>query len=285
MRRTSAAVALGLAAAVTAVVLASALPEDAGPEPTHALSRPAPVTFLGDGAQPRKAAAFPPRSHVRAARNWIRGRTGASFALIDTRGRVYGWSPRRRYVTASVVKAMLLVAYLRRLGGPPGDADRDVLGPMIRWSDNDTATRVLSIVGSSALYRLANRADFTHFRLRSPWGLTEITARDFVHFFYRIDRYVPARHRTYALNLLSRIVASQRWGIAPEKPPRWRIHFKGGWGSGTGWVTHQAALLRRGDKRLALAVFTRYNPSHSYGTRTIRGVASRFLGAPLPIAP
>ncbi len=113
MRRARAAIALGLAIAVTAVVLASALPEKAGPEPTLAHGRPAPVTFLGDGgapatvlggaAQRRKPAAFPPRSNVRAARNWIRGRAGASFALIDSRGRVYGWNPRRRYVTASVV--------------------------------------------------------------------------------------------------------------------------------------------------------------------------------------
>jgi hypothetical protein len=224
-----------------------------------------------------------------ASIRWVKNRAGIdSFAFLNDRGRFFGYRARSVVPSASMLKAMLLVAYLNRASvrrRELTDSDRRLLGPMIRWSDNDTATRVLSIVGSSALYRLANRADFMHFRLRSPWGLTEITARDFVHFFYRIDRYVPSRHRAYALNLLSRIVAAQRWGIAPEKPPRWRIHFKGGWGSGTGWVTHQAALLRRGDKRLALAVFTRYNPSHSYGTRTIRGVAGRFLRAPLPIAP
>ena len=148
-----------------------------------------------------------------------------------------------------------------------------------------TATRVLAIVGSRALYRLANRADFVHFRLRSPWGLTEITARDFARFFYRIDLRVPQRHRRYARRLLRTIVESQRWGIPPVKPPGWRIYFKGGWGSGTGWVTHQAALLRNGPTRLSLAVFTRYNPSHGYGARTIRGVARRFLRTPLPLQP
>ena len=26
-------------------------------------------------------------------------------------------------------------------------------------------------------------------------------------------------------------------------PPGWHLYFKGGWGSGTGWVDHQTALL------------------------------------------
>jgi hypothetical protein len=238
---------------------------------------------------PSTAAAGEWSDRKAAAIRWVENRSGIdSFAFVDDRGRFYGYRSGRVVPSASMLKAMLLVAYLNRgsvRGRDLTDSDRSLLGPMIRWSDNDTATRVLSIVGSAHLYHLANRAEFRHFRLRSPWGLTEITARDFARFFQRIDRYVPSRHRRYALGLLSRIVSSQRWGIAPEKPPHWRIHFKGGWGSGTGWVTHQAALLRRGDKRLALAVFTRYNPSHSYGTRTIRGVAARFLKAPLPIAP
>jgi hypothetical protein len=66
------------------------------------------------------------------------------------------------------------------------------------------------------------------------------------------------------------------------RPAGWSIHFKGGWGSGTGLVTHQSALLRNGSSRIALSVLTRWNPSHRYGTRTIRGVAARLLAEPLP---
>jgi beta-lactamase family protein len=187
--------------------------------------------------------------------------------------------------SASVLKPMLMVAYLnltwvrnRRLR----PSDRALLAPMIRWSDNVTATRILGIVGGWRLNALAGRARMKHFRLHSPWGLTEITAGDQARFFYRIDRYVPARHRAYARRLLSHIVASQRWGIPPEAPDRWTLFFKGGWGSGTGRVTHQVAMLRRQKTRLSLAVLTQWNPSHGYGTRTIRGVASRILRAPLP---
>ena len=225
-----------------------------------------------------------------AAVRFVETRAGVeSFAFVDDRGKLRGYRAWRVAPSASMLKAMLLVAYLNRQsvrGRALTRRDRGLLAPMIRWSDNGTATRVLPIVGPGALYRLADRANMLHFRLRSPWGLSEMTARDQARFFYRIRSFVPVRHRTYALGLLASIVSSQRWGIPPVKPPRWSIHFKGGWGSGTGAVTHQAALLRRDGRRLALAVFTTSNPSHSYGTATIRGVASRFLGPrPLPLAP
>jgi hypothetical protein len=124
-----------------------------------------------------------------------------------------------------------------------------------------------------------------HFRLRSPWGLSEVTAGDQARFFFRIDRYVPERHRRYARRLLRTIVTSQRWGIPPEVPNGWTIFLKGGWGSGTGRVTHQSALLQNGRTRMAISVLTEWNPSHSYGTRTIRGVAARLLRTPLPVPP
>jgi hypothetical protein len=162
------------------------------------------------------------------------------------------------------------------------DADRALLAPMIRWSDNVTATRILGIVGAAGLYRVARHADMAHFRVRAPWGLSEITAADQARFFYRIERYIPKRHRAYARYLLSHIVASQRWGIPPVVPGSWKIFFKGGWGSGTGRVTHQVALLKTGYGRLAVAVLTEYNPSHTYGTSTIRGLAARLLSLPLP---
>ena len=168
-----------------------------------------------------------------------------------------------------------MVAYLNLSSvrdRPLTDRDRNLLGPMIRWSDNTTAGIILNTVGAAGLSRVARRAEMVHFRVHSPvWGLSEITAGDQARFFYRIDRYVPERHRAYARYLLSHIVASQRWGIPPETPSGWRIFFKGGWGTGTGRVTHQSALLQNGSTRLAISVLTEWNPSHAYGTATIRG--------------
>jgi hypothetical protein len=42
-------------------------------------------------------------------------------------------------------------------------------------------------------------------------------------------------------------------------------------------MDHQVSLLKRGGARIALAVFTSFNPSHAYGKQTLRGVAARLL--------
>jgi hypothetical protein len=209
-----------------------------------------------------------------------------SFAVVDESGNLRGYHRWRVTPSASVLKPMLMVAYLNLASVRDRgltDQDRALLAPMIRWSDNATAGRVLNAVGAAGLYRVARRAGMRHFRVQQPvWGLSEITAADQARFFYRIDSYVPSRHRAYARYLLSHIVASQRWGIPPVTPAGWDIFFKGGWASGTGRVTHQVALLQDGNERLAIAVLTEHNPSHEYGAGTIRGIASRFLRVPLP---
>ena len=70
---------------------------------------------------------------------------------------------------------------------------------------------------------------------------------------------------------------SQRWGIGRLELPDWRVYFKGGWGSGTGAVDHQVALLRRGDERIAVAVLTADNGTHAAGKATLEGVFRRLL--------
>jgi beta-lactamase class A len=225
----------------------------------------------------------------KAAVQYVESRQGdVSFAYVGYRGRLHGYRPWRVAPSASLLKAMLLVAYLNKpsvRGRTLTAEERGLLGPMIRRSDNTAAGIVLGRVGERRLNMLARRADMIHFRLRSPWGLSEVTAGDQARFFFRIDRYVTSRHRYYARVLLSTIVPSQRWGIPPVVPSGWKIFFKGGWGSGTGRVTHQSALLEDGGDRLALSVLTEWNPSHAYGTWTIRGIAARLLETPLPRQP
>jgi hypothetical protein len=112
---------------------------------------------------------------------------------------------------------------------------------------------------------------------RARGGLSSIDVADQTRFFFHIDRLMPRRHRRYALRLLGSIVPSQRWGIARVRPRGWALYFKGGWGSGTGWADHQVALLRRGRRRLSIAILVTSSPSHTYGNETLRGVAARLL--------
>ncbi len=179
---------------------------------------------------------------------------------------------------ASVFKVMLLVAFLRERGAHPlSSADRALLGPMIRRSDSVAATEVRDIVGRARVEHVARIAGMRDFRYADIWGLSRTSPRDQARFMYRFDSYIPKEHRAYARYLLSHIFRSQRWGIGRLSLPGWGLFFKGGWGSGSGRVDHQVALLQHGSERVSLAIFTQFDPDHSYGKRTLRGVAARLL--------
>jgi hypothetical protein len=201
--------------------------------------------------------------------------------VIDERGRTHGFRRTVQYSSASLVKAMLLVSYLnrkavRRRALRPGE--RRLLGPMIRLSDNDAASAIYERVGVDGLNRLAHRAGMRRFAANPVWGGCQVTARDQARFFARLRGLLPKLHRKYAMGLLRRIVSYERWGIPPGAPRGWTLFFKGGWfRDDDGWRVHQAALLRKGKRRLSIAVLTRGSPTLEYGAATITGVTSRLL--------
>lgn len=217
--------------------------------------------------------------NIAAARRYARRRAGdVSFAVIDQRGRFRGYRVRGTAPAASVFKVMLLAALLRKRNEHPlRRSDRRLLGPMIRRSDSVAATVVRDMVGVRRIRRLARVAGMRDFRYASIWGLSRTSSRDQVRFMDHLQRYIPARHRAYARWLLSHVIRPQRWGIGRVVPHGWKLFLKGGWGSGSGRVDHQVALLKRGRRRIALAIFTQFDPDHAYGKRTLRGVAARLL--------
>ncbi len=217
---------------------------------------------------------------VPSARAYAKQRLGDVSFAVRTERRLYGFRGRRGVRSASVVKAMLMVAYLNHRtvrGRALRRSDRALLAPMVRWSNNRAASRIRNFVGNTALAGLARRTGMRRFRTAPSWGSSWIDAADQTKLFLRIDRYVVRRHRRTAMRLLKTIVPSQRWGIARARPAAWALYFKGGWGDGDGDVDHQVALLRRGAHRIAVAVMTSSNPSHAYGKQTLRGVAARLL--------
>ena len=257
MRRYFAALCLALAFAAAA----SATPAGA----LHLDSSPA----ASDSARDWRPA-------LRAARAYASGRTGfTSFALRTPRS-LYGFRGRRTNRSASVVKAMLMVAYLNHRnvrGSRLSGAQRGLLGPMIRRSDNTSASAVRDFVGNGALVRLARRVGMREFAPHVVWGATRISARDQTKLFLNIDRFVVRRHRRFAMRLLGSIVSYQRWGLAQARPRGWALYFKGGWVPGT---ENQVGLLRRGERRVAVAVLTA-GQSAAYGRETEREVARRLL--------
>jgi len=224
-------------------------------------------------------ARYPSRGHIRSVQRYLRARGGTvSWSVIDSWGREHGFAPHRAYVSASLVKAMLLTSYLREIGNRmPDSSDRAVLGPMITISSNDAADTIYYRVGDAALYRLAEEAGMRSFSIAGYWANAHFSAEDQARFFDRIDRLIPKRSRAYARGLLSSIVSYQRWGFSSfAHAAGFKAFFKGGWrGTASGQLVHEAALFERGKTRFSMAVLTDGNPSHEYGTETLREVARR----------
>jgi Beta-lactamase enzyme family len=243
--------------------------------------RTLPAVLAALALLPAAASAAAPqrwRSGVAAADAYARSRAGTvTFAVRTERG-LAGRSAGTAFESASVAKAMLMVAYLRQPAvrrRALGPADRNLLTPMIRWSSNRDASRVNHLLGPGALDRLADRVGMTAFTtVPECWSCSRVTARDQTRLMLAIDRLLPRRHRTYGMGLLARVVPRQRWGVALAAPAGWRLYFKGGW---TRAVDHQVALLTRGRARVSVAVLTSGSPSHAYATETLRGVFLRLL--------
>ena len=260
---------IGLAAAVVVLGLGSS-----GPGAAVALE------YEGTGVgTPRPN--FPTAAGVAAAGRFLDGRAGqTAFAVVDDTGDLSGVRLHARFNSASVVKAMLLVAYLERLAAQHRGLDsssRGLLYPMIHVSDNGAASAVFAIVGQDGLRRVADQVGMTDFATSSVWGFTQISAADQARFFFVQDRLIPPAFDGYARELLSGISADQSWGVPAVARPAYRVFFKGGWLPSEGLV-NQAARLERPGATFALAVLTTAGPGMAYGEQTIEGVTARLLG-------
>jgi hypothetical protein len=213
------------------------------------------------------------------ARAWAAQRAGeVAFCVADADAAVRPRCRRgdERFPSASVVKAMLLVATLRAAAHRPLTAvEHAQLSPMIRRSSNRAALAVYARVGSSGLAAVGRAAAMRRLDLAPSLVSTGITAADQARFFLRIDALVPSRHRAYARELLGSVVSWQAWGVPRAlRPLGFDVLFKGGWRRG---LAHQVALVEGGGARVALAVMTTGSPSMAYARQTIEGIARRVM--------
>ncbi len=237
--------------------------------------------FWGRGHLPE---GYPGAGAVARARRYLSSRAGrTAFAVVDSEGRESGLHEHWTFVSASVVKAMLLVAYLRRLhdrGQHSVDSySNSFLYPMIHVSDNAAATQTWSIVGDSGLYAVAHAAGMQDFSIVGIWANAQISAYDQAKFFFEMDSLIPHEFVGYARNLLSTIAGYESWGIpAIARPRGYQAFFKGGWrGTGLGQLVHQVARLEGHKRTFSIAVMTDGDPSMGYGIDTIQGVTAALL--------
>jgi hypothetical protein len=241
--------------------------------------------YRGGGRLP---AGFPSAAAIARAERALgarRGRTG--FAVIDSEGRLSGVNVHARFITGSVVKAMLLVAYLRRLnalGQHHIDShSASFLYPMIHVSDNNAASETMSYVGASGLYGVARAAGMRNFYVAGSapgdWGSALLSPADQARFFFEMDSLIPKEFVGYARYLLSTIASYESWGIpAVARPLGYRVFFKGGWRPTPSiYLVNQIARLEGHHHTFAMAVMTDGDPDMGYGIGTIQAVTSALL--------
>jgi hypothetical protein len=240
----------------------------------------APLEYEGRaGGVPRPAEPSP--GAIAAAASFLKGRGGrTAFAVMDSHGHIGGLRVHEHFPSASVVKVMMLTAYLQRLAAHHlGLRRRDdrLLYPMIHFSDNEAASAVLSIVGRGALSRVANEAQMSDYaRGAGWWAFTQTSAIDQVRLFSMLGQLIPAPFYGYARHLLSTAAPEHSWGLPPVARPRWEIFYKTGSLPSLG-LFNEAARLERDGLAIAIAVFTDGDPSTSYGKETIEDLGARLL--------
>jgi len=207
-----------------------------------------------------------------------------AYAVADASGRVIAaYRPNQQFHSASITKAMLLVAALQDTdGAETPDALRSDLGAMIQDSDNAAANRVFARVGKTGVLRVADQAQMRGFDLdtRDPLyvlGDSLVTAGDQARLFARILDLIPQAHRAYARGLLASV--SARWGIVQAASGA-EVLSKAGWrdeGDGDGSTVVQGAQLQAAAGPVAIAVMTDGDPSIDYGQQTIAQIAASLL--------
>ena len=184
------------------------------------------------------------------------GTTKVGYALFNSGGKlVANYNDATENYGASITKAMLLVAYLKQVGTNAVSAQAQTeLTQMIENSDNASANWVYAHLtnGAAAVNAVASTAGMTGFQLDDTsdplyvLGQSKITANDFAKFFANIDTSLPAAQKTFGLQLLSNLSASDQVGLLKAGLPG-TVYSKEGWKpenaglEGAPYIVNQAA--------------------------------------------
>ena len=213
---------------------------------------------------------------VAAARDYAAPRPGSIAFAVRTETRFWRREPDRVFPSASVLKAMLLVAYLRHAAatGRCAPTERALLAaddPPLRQPRGDSTIFDPRRHARAPPPRPRRAHDPLHAREPDLGQLADHRPATRPASSCTSTRCCrPATAPTRML-LLAQVVAAPALGHRRARDrPTGRVYFKGGWGSGTGAVDHQIAPLTRDDQRIAIAVLTEYNGSHAVGKADAR---------------
>jgi hypothetical protein len=192
---------------------------------------------------------------------------------------------RRHFDSASVVKAVILAALLRKAHARHrwlSHRERGFAWRMITESDNAAATALWRDVGIWRLDRFLHLAGMRETRLSFAWGLTRITAHDetiLLDHLLQPNPVLTTKARRYALWLMAHVVRSQRWGVPAGAPDDFTVHVKNGWAplpsTGSPWWVNSIGCFTHHQQAYTIVVLTEGNASAATGIRTIEDIAFR----------
>ncbi|KPH99603.1 hypothetical protein OK074_0732 [Actinobacteria bacterium OK074] len=191
--------------------------------------------------------------------------------------------PTTSFDSASVVKVIVLSTLLwdaQKHDRVLTSKEKSLATAMITKSDNDATTTLWKQLGLTKIKGFVAAANMT---LTKPgtggyWGLTQINVRD----EQRLLKLVTAKNtvltdgsRAYILNLMGKVISSQRWGTPYGAPSDVSVHVKNGWlqRATHGWRVHSVGTFKGGGHDYTISVLTHGNSTMDYGITTIQGVA------------
>ncbi len=278
-------------------VLVATAPPPAGPTPAPRLP-PTPVAPEPaergaphiDGLYERPLSDLAPDA---AAFLTQRGGNMGIAVLLPDRG-IYTQLGDRKFPMASIIKVVVLTATLDRAaaqGRGLTTYERDLIEPMITWSDNDSADELWNVLGGGPelkafLERIG--VDGIDPDPIGYWGDSQASPKAAAYMLAKLawgDILTPELRR-YALDLMTKVSDGQRWGVispAPERlPPGARVGVKNGWyPDDDGWEVNSAGFMIAADGRngYTIAVLSDRQESFDETVDIIESVADMVFNA------
>ncbi len=275
---------IGLAALITPAVAGGATAGRAAQPGGVATGRLATAASIAvscrSAAHPKLAARM--ATDIRAA---LRGRLSTVALRVEDRSKQLTCSlnTRTHFDSASVVKVVILGTLLRMAETQHRQLTKHevtLATEMITESDNDAASALWAEVGRGRLQYFLGRATMTetHLGPGGYWGLTLITAHDealLLNLLMYPNTVLTQASRNFALNLMARVIPSQRWGVPAGAPADLTVHVKNGWLplATHGWRIHSIGCFTGHHRGYIIVVLTQDNPTMQYGITTIQAAA------------
>jgi hypothetical protein len=190
------------------------------------------------------------------------------------------WRQRRHFDSASIVKATIISAFLRKTHGKITKSQRSLAWKMITKSDNNAASALWRTTGRASLNGFLHAAGMTSTKLGSGgyWGLTQVTANNeltLLRLLTRDNKVIGPKSRRYVQYLMKNVTKSQRWGTPAGAPRGVAVHVKNGWLSRSthGWRINSLGTFNGSGHDYMIDVLSYDNPSMSYGVTTVERVS------------